>query len=192
MDTGTVVKQVALSLFSRRKKWVALTTFAALLLLLPAAYTLSKEPPRYRTTATIFIENRNDSGGVFQEFAPSRPVLVQITILQSRLLAAAVVEVLPKAAVDDLLNSPYGRDYIGEFSDWIGRVRSQEAAAPTPQRRAVSELRRDRVKFVTQPMNPGIVEIHADASQPQFSLDIANTYIDVLLARTVVPRGRHP
>jgi capsular exopolysaccharide synthesis family protein len=179
-----VVKQVALSLFARRKKWVGLTTLSALLFLFPAAYMLSKEPPRYRTTATIFIENKTDAGGVFQEFSPSRPVPVQLAILQSRLLAAAVVEALPKAAVDDLLNSPYGRDYTGELSDWVARLRGKETGSLTPQRQAIGELRRDRVKFVSQPANPGIVEIQADASQPQLSLDMANTYIEVLLART--------
>jgi capsular exopolysaccharide synthesis family protein len=68
--------------------------------------------------------------------------------------------------------------------DWVGRLRGKEPAAPTPQRRAVSELRRDRVKFTSQGGSSGIVEISAEASQPQIALDIANTYIEVLLART--------
>ena len=113
MDTKTVIKQVAISLFARRKKWIVLTTLAALVLLGPAAYVLSKEPPRYRTTATILIETKADRAPVFQEFSPSRPLSVQLAILQSRLLAASVVEALPKGAVDDLMHNPYGRDYIG-------------------------------------------------------------------------------
>jgi capsular exopolysaccharide synthesis family protein len=184
MDTKTVIKQVALSLFARRKKWIALTTLAGLVLLLPAAYVVSKEPPRYRTTTTILIENKIDRTPVFQELAPARPLPVQLAILQSRLLAASVVEALPQNAVEDLLHNPYGRDYVGDFTDWIGRLRGQQPAVPTPQRRAVAELRRDRVRFITQVGSSGIVEIQAEGSQPQVALDIANTYIEVLLART--------
>jgi polysaccharide biosynthesis transport protein len=185
MDTRTVLKQVALSLFARRKKWIVLTTLAALVLLVPVAYILSKEPPRYRTTATILIETRSgDRTPVFQEFSPGRPLPVQLAILQSRLLAASVVETLSKAAVDDLIHNPYGRDYVGDLMDWVGRWRGKEPTTSTPQRKAVGELRRDRVRFVSQSGSSGIVEIQAEASQPQIALDIANTYIEVLLART--------
>jgi capsular exopolysaccharide synthesis family protein len=185
MDNRTVIKQVALSLFARRKKWIVLTTLIALMFLLPAAYVLSKEPPRYRTTATVLIESRAGREPVFQEFSPNRPLAVQLAILQSRLLAAAVVEALPKSSLEDLLHNPYGRDYLGDLTDWLARVRGQEPATSTPQRRAVAELRRDRVKFNSPGGGAsGIVEISAEASQPEIALDIANTYVEVLLART--------
>lgn len=184
MDTRTLIKQVAISLFARRKKWIALTTVAALLVLIPIAYVLSKEPPRYRTTATILIENKADRAPVFQEFSPHRPLPVQLTILRSRLLAASVVEALPKSSMDDLVENPYGRDYLGDLMDWMARLGGRAPISASPQRRAVAELRRDRVKFTTQQGNPEIVEIQAEASKPQIALDIANTYIEVLLART--------
>jgi succinoglycan biosynthesis transport protein ExoP len=184
MDTRTLLAQLARSLFARRKKWIALTTLASFALLVPAAYLLSKEPPRYQTVATVLIENKADRAPVFQEFSPYRPLPVQLAILQSRLLAASVVEGLPRSAVDDLIHNPYGRDYWGEFQEWIRRLRSKETPVSSPQRRAVAELQRDRVRFIPQPGNSGIVEILAEASQPQIALDIANTYIEVLLART--------
>jgi polysaccharide biosynthesis transport protein len=184
MDTKTVLKQVALSLFARRKRWIVLTTLVALAMLLPAAFVLSKEPPRYRTTATILIENKAERTPVFQEFTPYRPLPVQLAILQSRLLAAAVVEALPKAAVDDLIHNPYGRDYLGDLMESIGRLRGKVPPSPSTQRRAIDELRVDRVRFNSQQGNAGIVEIQAEGSQPQVALDIANTYVDVLLART--------
>ena len=185
MDTRTVIKQVALSLFARRKKWIVLTTLAALALLVPVAYILSKEPPRFRTTATVLIENKAGKEGVFTEFSPNRPLPVQLAILRSRLLAASVVEALPKASLDDLIRNPYGRDYLGELTDWVTRLRGHEPTISSPQRLAVAELQRDRVKFLNQGIgNSGIVEIQAEASQPQIALDIANTYIEVLLART--------
>ena len=46
MDTRTVIVQVVRSLFARRKKWMVLTTITALVMLMPAVYVLSKEPPR--------------------------------------------------------------------------------------------------------------------------------------------------
>lgn len=185
MEPRTLLVLLARSLFARRKKWIVLTTLATLAALVPAAYLLSKEPPRYQTIATVLIERTADRAPVFQEFSPARPLPVQLAILQSRLLAASVVEALPKAAVDDLLQRPYGRDYWGELQDWIQRRRGTETTrVSNPHQRAVSELQRDRVRFVPQPGNSGIVEIQAEASQPQISLDIANTYIEVLLART--------
>ena len=159
MDTRMVAKQVALSLFTRRKKWIVLTMLVTLVLLLPVAYVLSKEPPRYRTTATVLIENKAGRSPVFQEFAPYRPLSVQLAILQSRLLAASVVEALPKASVDDLIHNPYGRDYLADAMEWFDRLRGLVPPAPSPQKLAVAELRRDRVKFMTQPGNTGIVEI---------------------------------
>lgn len=184
MDTRTLLLLFVRSLFARRKKWIVLTTLTSFTLLVPAAYLLSKEPPRYQTVATVLIENKADQTPVFQEFTPYRPLPVQLAILQSRLLAASVVEALPRAAVDDLVQRPYGRDYWGEFQGWLRHVRGKESPVASPQRRAVAELQRDRVRFVPQPGNSGIVEIQADASQPQIALDIANTYIEVLLART--------
>jgi capsular exopolysaccharide synthesis family protein len=182
MDTRTLLLVLVRSLFARRKKWIVLTMLASLALLVPAAYLLSKEPPRYQTVATVLIENKADRAPVFQEFSPYRPLPVQLAILQSRLLAASVVEALPRPAIDDLVYRPYGRDYWGEFQDWLHHLRGKESPVASPQRRAVGELQHSRVRFV--PQNSGIVEIQADASQPQIALDIANTYIEVLLART--------
>ncbi|MEK7837890.1 MAG: hypothetical protein AAB328_07885, partial [candidate division NC10 bacterium] len=64
----TILKQVAQSVMARRKKWVALGITLALLAFLPSAYWLSQEPPRYRTSALILIENKPDRTPLFQEF----------------------------------------------------------------------------------------------------------------------------
>ena len=81
MDTKTVIKQVALSLLARRKKWIAVTTLVTLALLAPTAYLLSKEPPRYRTTATILIEDK----------AGREPFLrAQISAVRPRVIVAPV------------------------------------------------------------------------------------------------------
>src|SRR5262250_611415 len=182
MDIVSTLKQVALSLFVRRKKWIALTVAGALALFLPVAYLISREPPRYQTTATIFLESKAPSP-LFEEFSPYRPLAVQLAILQSRGLAQSVMEALPRASVQDLIANPYGHDYQVDILNWIRRLRGEAPVVDSPEVRALEELRVARVAFFPQGAS-GIVQIRAEASNPRVALDIANTYIEVLLART--------
>ncbi|MDP2626481.1 MAG: polysaccharide biosynthesis tyrosine autokinase [Candidatus Rokubacteria bacterium] len=183
MDILTVLKQVAQSVMARRKKWVLAGIALALLVSIPIAYWLSQEPPRYRTSALILIENKPDRSPLFQEFSPYRPLAVQFAILRSRSLAEVVIESLPRATVEDLIENPYSRDYALEFQNWIRRLRGEEIVVESPQRRALAELQQARVRFTPQGES-GIVAITAEASKPRASLDIANTYIEALLSRT--------
>ena len=182
MDIVSTLKQVALSLFVRRKKWIALTVAGALVLFLPVAYLISREPPRYQTTATIFLESKAPSP-LFEDLSPYRPLAVQLAILQSRGLAQSVMEALPRASVQDLIANPYGHDYQVDILNWIRRLRGEAPVVDSPEVRALEELRVARVAFFPQGAS-GIVQIRAEASNPRVALDIANTYIEVLLART--------
>jgi succinoglycan biosynthesis transport protein ExoP len=183
MNNVQILKQIALSVFSRRKKWVLLVSLLGVALFMPVAYVMSKEPPRHRTVATILMETRPDRAPLFQEFSPFRPLDVQLAILRSRSLSEAVVESLPRNSVDDLVQNPYSIDYNLEFQNWIRRLRGEEVVVESPQRRALNELRASRVRF--RPLGEsGIVEITAEASQPRVAMDIANTYIEVLVSRT--------
>lgn len=183
MNNVQILKQIALSVFTRRKKWVVLVSLLGVALFMPVAYLMSKEPPRHRTVATVLMETRPDRAPLFQEFSPFRPLDVQLAILRSRSLSEAVVESLPRNSVDDLVQNPYSVDYNLEFQNWIRRLRGEEVVVESPQRRALNELRNSRVKF--RPVGEsGIVEITAEASQPRVAMDIANTYIEVLVSRT--------
>src|SRR6266481_901898 len=182
MDIVSTLKQVALSLFVRRKKWIILTTVVALVLFLPVAYLLSREPPRYQTTAAIFLENKAGTG-LFQEFSPFRPLAVQLAILQSRILAQSVIEALPRASVEDLIANPYSHDVRVDLQNWFRRLRGVAPIVESPEIRALEELRTARVNFSAQG-GSGIVQIRAEASNPRVALDIVNTYIEVMLART--------
>ena len=183
MNNVQILKQIALSVFTRRKKWVLLVSLLGVALFMPIAYMMSKEPPRHRTVSTILMETRPDRAPLFQEFSPFRPLDVQLAILRSRSLSEAVVESLPRNSVDDLVQNPYSVDYNLEFQNWIRRLRGEEVVVESPQRRALSELRSSRVRF--RPVGEsGIVEITAEASQPRVAMDIANTYIEVLVSRT--------
>jgi uncharacterized protein involved in exopolysaccharide biosynthesis len=94
-----------------------------------------------------------------------------------------VVESLPRNSVDDLITNSYSVDYSLELQNWIRRLRGEEVVVESPQRRALNELRNSRVNF--RPIGEfGIVEISAEASQPRVAMDIANTYVEVLVSRT--------
>src|SRR3990167_5396196 len=135
---------------ARRKKWVLAGIALALLLFIPIAYWLSQEPPRYRTSALILIENKPDRSPLFQEFSPYRPLAVQFAILRSRSLAEVVIESLPRATVEDLIENPCSRDYALEFQNWIRRLRGEEIVVESPQRRALAELPRARGRFTPE------------------------------------------
>jgi capsular exopolysaccharide synthesis family protein len=183
MDILKVLKQVALSVLARRKKWVLIAFLAALGLFVPVAYRMSDEPPRYRTSATILMETRPEGIAVFREFAPFRPLEVQLAILRSRGLAEAVVESLPRNSVEDLVQNPYTVDYMSMMQNWLRRLRGEEIVVESPQRRALNELRSSRLQF--RPLGAtGIVEVAAEASQPRVAMDIANTFVEVLVSRT--------
>jgi capsular exopolysaccharide synthesis family protein len=182
MDIVSTLKQVAMSLFVRRKKWIILTTAAALALLLPVAYLVSREPPRYQTTGMIFLESKAGTP-LFQEFSPFRPLAVQLAILQSKILAQSVIEALPRSSVEDLIANPYSSDLRVDVQNWFRRLRGIAPIVDSPEVRALEELRGARVAFFPHGAT-GIVQIRADASNPRVALDIANTYIEVMLART--------
>ena len=183
MEMLNTIQQLVRAVIARRKIWVAVVSVAALSLFLPVAYMMSREPPRFRTGAVILIESRPDRAPLFQEFSPYRPLPVQLAILKSRSLAEAVVETLPRASVEDLLENPYYRDYAQDAQNWVRRLRGEEPVVESPQRRALIELQRARMRFISQGES-GIVEISAEASKPRVALDIANTYIEILLSRT--------
>jgi succinoglycan biosynthesis transport protein ExoP len=183
MDILKVLKQVALSVLARRKKWVLIAFFAALGLFVPVAYRMSHEPPRFRTSATILMETRPEGIALFREFAPYRPLEVQLAILKSRGLSEAVVESLPRNSVEDLVQNPYTVDYMSMIQNWVHRLRGEEIVVESPQRRALNELRSSRLNF--RPVGAtGIVEVSAEASQPRVAMDIANTFVEVLVSRT--------
>ena len=66
MDILKILKQVALSVLARRKKWVLIAFCAALGLFVPIAYRMSHEPPRFRTSATILMETRPEGIALFR------------------------------------------------------------------------------------------------------------------------------
>jgi polysaccharide biosynthesis transport protein len=177
-----VVQRIGRGVLRRRKRLALISMLAALALLVPAAHRLSKEPPRFKSSALILLEAKPDRVPVFQEFSPYRPLPVQLAILQSRSLAESVIDGLPKSSLQDLIENPYRVDYIQMMLNAYLRARGQEPEVESPQRRALSELQQARVKF--DMARDGLVTISAEASKPQVAVDIVNAYIETLMART--------
>ena len=183
MDMLILVRQLARAVFARRKKWIVFTTLIGLAALVPLAYIMSREPPRFSTTATILLESRPDRTPLFQEFSPFRPLSVQMAILRSRSLAESVIAALPRASVEDLVQNPYSRDYLLELKNWFRRLRGEEPVVESPQRRAIAELQNSRVRFFGATRD-GIIQVQAEASNARVATDIASTFIEVLMSRT--------
>jgi capsular exopolysaccharide synthesis family protein len=174
--------RLARGVLRRRKRLALVSGLLMLLLLLPAAYYLSKEPPRYKTSAVVLLEARPDRVPVFQEFSPYRALPVQMAILKSRSLAETVVESLPAASLQELLNThrvDYWQALINLYARWRGIV----PEPISPQRRALAELQH-AVTFAARPDSSGLVNISAEASRPNLAVDILNAYIEALVART--------
>jgi capsular exopolysaccharide synthesis family protein len=184
MESWSILERIARGVARRRKRLALFTGLGALVVLLPLAYIISKEPPRYRTSAILLLEARPDRVPVFQDLSPIRPLPVQLAILSSRSLAEAVVENLSNTAIQELLETSYQLDPVQSLANAYMRWRGMEPPAPNPSRAALAELQRARVTFQPWPEKSGIVTLSTEASRPQVSVEIANTYIEALMART--------
>jgi tyrosine-protein kinase Etk/Wzc len=183
MESWQIAKRIAEGVV-RRRKALALSIFLATAVIFGiAAYYLSKEPPRYRTTATVLLESRPDRIPLFQEFSPFRPLPVQFAILNSRSLAEGVLDNLPKASHQELIDNSYYVDYMQKIRNFVHQLRGEEPEVESPQRRALKEMQNARVRFTVRG-DTGIIDLSGEASKPQVAIDIVNTYIEVLLSRT--------
>lgn len=176
------IRRTLRGVFRRRKALAALTFVVAAVVFGVGALYASKEPPHYRTSATILMESRPDRVPLFQEFSPSRPLPVQVAILRSRSLAEGVLDNLPKSSVQDLIDNPYNVDYALVLRNAYRRLIGEEPEVESPQQRALTELQEARVRFESK--GDGIIDIKSEASKPQVAVDLANTYIEVLISRT--------
>jgi polysaccharide biosynthesis transport protein len=183
MEAWRIVRTIASGVLHRRMVLLVVTFVLAAVLFSVAAYSLSEEPPRFQSQATILVESRPERVPIFQDFLPFRPLPVQLALLNSRNMAEGVLENLPKNSIQDLVDTSYHVDYQRQVSNWYRRLRGLEPEVESPQRRALRELQGARVAFDTR-MGHGIVTISAAASKPQVASDIVATYIEVLLART--------
>jgi polysaccharide biosynthesis transport protein len=177
-----IANRLVRGILRRHKRLAGICALLASVIFMPAAYFSSEQPPRFMTSAVVLLEARPDRVPLFQEFSPSRPLPVQLAILQSRNLAEIVLDQLPRASFRDLTEHPYRVDYRAALKNRYLRLIGREPEVESPQRRALAELQKARMTFDLS--RDGIVTISAQASTPQVSIDLVNTYVEVLLSRT--------
>jgi capsular exopolysaccharide synthesis family protein len=182
VDVWALTKRIVKGVLRRRKTLAVLIFLGASVTFVPISYLMGREAPRYRATAIVLLEVRPDRVPIFQEFSPFRPLPVQLAILKSRSLAEGVLDALPRTAYDDLTASQYHIDYLSLVRNGFARLRGYEPEVTNQRQRALTELQQARVRFESK--GDGILEIAAEASRPQAAVDIVNTFIEVLLART--------
>jgi len=182
VEIWEIALRIARGVLRRQKRLLLLSGVAAAAVAIPAAFYVSKQPPRYKTFAVLLLESKPDRVPLFQEFSPFRPLPVQLAILRSRSLAETVVETMPKSSVQDLIDNPYHVDWYQEVRNRYLKLLGYEPEVESPQRRALNELQQARIGF--ELASDGIVRISAEASKPQIAVDIVNTYIEALMART--------
>ena len=180
----SALERLVRGVIRRRKRLVLITSLLALVLLLPVAFIASKEPQRYRSSAVVLLEAQPGRVPVFQDMAPMRPFPVLLAILSSRSLAESVIDGLPRASFQELLETSYQTNPWQSIRSAYLAWRGIEVPVPNPSRRALAELQRARVTFQPWPEKSGIVTISAEASRPNVAVDIANTYIEALMSRT--------
>src|SRR4029450_9601750 len=145
-----------------RKRLLLIASLIALVALVPAAFIMSKEPQRYRSGSVLVLEAQLSRVPVFEEYTPRLPVL--LAILSSRSLAESVVDGLPRASFQELLETAYHTTPWQSIHNAYLGWRGIEVPVPTPSRRALAELQRARVSFQLGAGKSGIVNVYRAGS----------------------------
>lgn len=185
MERQDLDSQAHLRLLRRilRKRWkLMLAVFLGLAIPI-AAYTLFFEKKTYEAMATLFVDSSPEKYSFLKEWIPGSDIPLQMAVLKSRALAELVVASLPRESVDELLNEAMYRDYLLELGNWFRKLTDRELVVYSPKERAVLELQKARMSF-TVSARSSQVEIGAVATRPRVAMDLANTYVEILLARS--------
>jgi capsular exopolysaccharide synthesis family protein len=139
-------------------------------------------PDTYEASATLFLLPERSEPEFLREFtSPQVNTLYQV-MLRSRSVAQGVVETLPKESRDELSRRIGFSDYVLIVMNQIRRWQGQEGIVYSPSELTIRELRHSRMAFDIA--KDGTVTLTATAFSPRVAADLANTYVDVLLARS--------
>jgi polysaccharide biosynthesis transport protein len=165
------------------QRW-RLVLLGLLLVAVPVvAWTMVGTNDTYEASSTLFLlpETAQQQGPLRDLATPEVNSLYQV-VLRSRSLAQAVVETLPKESRDELSRQIGVRDYVLAAINQIRRWRGQEVIVYSPTELAVRELQEARMTFTIA--RDGTVTVTATAFSPRVAVDLANTYVEVLLSRS--------
>ena len=146
------------------------------------AWTVLGTENTYEASATLFLLPENSDRGFLREFMTPDVHALYHAMLRSRSLAQAVVEGLPKESRDELSRGLGLRDYVLVAMNQLRRWRGQEVVVYSPTELAIRELQDARTTFTIA--KDGTARITATAFSPRVAVDLANTYVEVLLSRS--------
>jgi succinoglycan biosynthesis transport protein ExoP len=170
--------------FGRRlfsKRWKLMLIIFLAIALPTVTWVMMFMERMYESSATLFIDPGKDEPTFMRGLMNAETSGLYLAILRSRSLAQGVVDSLPREARDELIKRR-NEDHLLAVQNWLRRVLRHDVVVYSPQEQAVMELQEARTGFGIQ--KDGTVTLTATAFSPRVATDLANTYTDVLLART--------
>jgi polysaccharide biosynthesis transport protein len=163
-------------------RWRIIVAGFAAVVLPTLVWTVFATDDTYEASATLFLTPEKSDPVFLRDFiTPEVSALYQV-ILKSRSLAQGVFEALPKESRDELSRRMGVRDYMLVAMNQVRRWRGQEVVVYSPSEQAIRELQETRMSFNIA--KDGTVTVVATAYSPRVAVDLANTYVDVLLSRS--------
>jgi capsular exopolysaccharide synthesis family protein len=147
-----------------------------------AAWVVLGTDHTYEASATLFLLPDKSDPAFLKEFMSPEANSLYLVVLKSRSLAQAVSEALPRESREELTKRIVFRDYLLSFMNSIRRLRGEEVIVYSPTETLVRELQEARMAFTIG--KDGTVVLTATAFNPRVAVDIANTYVEVLLSRS--------
>jgi capsular exopolysaccharide synthesis family protein len=144
--------------------------------------TLLATEPLYEASATLFLLPERSEPAFLRDFASAEGNALYIALLRSRSLAQAVIEALPKESRDELVRRVMLSDYLLAFTNALRRYTGADVVVYSPTEIATRELQEARTSFTIG--KDGVVTITSLAFSPRVAVDLANTYVEVLLSRS--------
>jgi capsular exopolysaccharide synthesis family protein len=165
-----------------RARWVLILALFALVLVPGGIAVYTTSPKLYEASATLFFEEPKSENSLLRGMLPLEETALNLAILRSRSLAQGVIDVLPRESKEDLLKRTWWSEHKDRALEAVGPLLGLSVAAVTsPQEQALGAL---QGRMSVSAAKDGTVLVTAIAFSPRVAAELANTYVDVLLART--------
>ncbi|MBI2456528.1 MAG: polysaccharide biosynthesis tyrosine autokinase [candidate division NC10 bacterium] len=183
MERPNLDSQAHLRLLGRilRRRWKLMLALFLGLAIPISANNLLLEKKTFEAVATLFVDASPEEYSLIKEWIPGSDIPLQMAVLRSRSLAELVADSLPRESIDELLKEGLYRDYVLELRNRFRKILGRELVVYSPKERAVMELQNARTSFAVKGSQ---VEIRTIATRPKVAMDLANTYVEILLARS--------
>jgi polysaccharide biosynthesis transport protein len=163
-------------------RWRTILAVFLATIVLTAVVTMILAESLYEASATLFLVPERSEPPFLRDFATAEGNALYVSLLRSRSLAQAVIEALPKESRDELTRRVLFTDYLLTAMNRLRRLTGGEVVVYSPTEVATRELQEARTSFIIT--KDGTVTITTLAFSPRVAVDLANTYVEVLLSRS--------